>query len=481
MNSLSVTNNISYLLVFIEGVLSFFSPCIIPLIPVYMSYLAGNTEDLKSNGTITYNRRKVFIHTVFFVIGISFAFVILGMSFTALGKFFHEKQALFTKGAGILIIVLGLFQLGIFELKFLKSERKLPFNLTKYEANPLIAFLMGFTFSFAWTPCVGPALSSVLLFASSATTATKGYALILLYALGFVIPFLLLGLFTTQVLNFLKGHKKIVKYTVKLGGIILVAIGLMTFTGYMNGISNYLSTFTTAKEITSENLNASSDTEAEEDEIEDSSLNNGSDTNQSSDVQGNESNTNQSSNEKEDSSNGQTSSTNEDSNNDSSNVEEESETKAIPAFDFTLVDQYGNTHTLSDYKGKVVFLNFWATWCPPCREEMPHIEELYNSYNLNQDEVVILGVANPWSENYTNTREGTKEEVIAFLEENEYTFPVVFDETGDVYYDYMISSLPTTFMIDKEGNIFGYVPGMLTKANMLSIINQTLDSSNDAK
>ena len=240
----------------------------------------------------------------------------------------------------------------------------------------------------------------------------------------------------------------------------------MTFTGYMNGISNYLSTFTTEQDTRS-------NTESEEDELEESNSSNRSETDQSLDNQGNESNTNQSSNEKEDSSNGQISSTNEDSNNDSSNVEEESETQAIPAFDFTLVDQYGNTHTLSDYKGKVVFLNFWATWCPPCREEMPHIEELYNSYNLNQDEVVILGVANPWSENYTNTREGTKEEVIAF--------PVVFDETGDVYYDYMISSLPTTFMIDKEGNIFGYVPGMLTKANMLSIINQTLDSSNDAK
>ena len=110
---------------------------------------------------------------------------------------------------------------------------------------------------------------------------------------------------------------------------------------------------------------------------------------------------------------------------------------------------------------------------------MPHIEELYNSYNLNEDEVVFLGVANPWSEAYPNTREGTKDEVIEFLEDNGYTFPVVFDETGEVFSDYMINSLPTTFMIDKEGNIYGYVPGMLTKSNMLSIINQTLEASED--
>lgn len=426
-----------------------------------MSYLAGNTEDFHKDGTITFNRRKVFLHTVFFVFGISFAFIILGMSFTALGKFFHERQALFTKASGIIIIVLGLFQLGIFEFKFLKSERKLPFNLTKHEANPLIAFLMGFTFSFAWTPCVGPALSSVLLFASSAANSAKGYALILLYTLGFVIPFLLLGLFTTQVLNFLHGHRKIVKYTVKIGGVILILMGFMTFTGYMNGISNYLSSFTPSQNIQSEDINNNDSNEDDnsntEEDIDDTSTNSGVNDDTTDDSAG----------------------TNSSESNGVSDTSENEEVTVLPAFDFTLVDQYGNEHTLSDYKGKVVFLNFWATWCPPCREEMPHIEELYSSYNLNEDEVVFLGVANPWSEAYPNTREGTKEEVIEFLEDNGYTFPVVFDETGEVFSDYMISSLPTTFMIDKEGNIYGYVPGMLTKSNMLSIINQTLEASED--
>src|SRR5690554_5015716 len=213
-------DSISYLLVFMEGIISFFSPCVIPLIPIYMSYLAGNTKEVDSDGSISFRRKKVFFHTIFFVLGISSAFFLLGMSFTALGSFFQSNKMLFTRIGGIIIIVLGLFQLGIFELKFLNRERKFHLNLGKRNVNPLIAFLMGFTFSFAWTPCVGPALSSVLILASGANSNFIGQLLILLYAIGFIIPFLLLGLFTTQVLNFLKNNKNLLKYTVKIGGIL---------------------------------------------------------------------------------------------------------------------------------------------------------------------------------------------------------------------------------------------------------------------
>ncbi|MGI6706306.1 MAG: cytochrome c biogenesis CcdA family protein [Clostridia bacterium] len=240
MSSFIPTESISFFFVLSEGLLSFFSPCVIPLIPVYMGYLAGNTDDIGKDGKIIYNKRKVFLHTICFVLGISFAFFILGLSFTAIGKFFHSNQVLFSRIAGILIILLGLFQLGIFDLKFLNHERKIYYNIMEKQANPMVAFVMGFTFSFAWTPCVGPALSSVLILASSARTSLIGNGLVLVYAIGFVIPFLLLGLFTTQVLNFLDKHRKLMKYTVKAGGIILILMGIMTFTGWINGISAYL-------------------------------------------------------------------------------------------------------------------------------------------------------------------------------------------------------------------------------------------------
>lgn len=434
INSLVSTNSISFILVFLEGFLSFFSPCIIPLIPIYMGYLAGNTDDIGEDGSISYNRKKVFFHTIFFVLGISSAFFILGMSFTAIGSFFQSNQLLFTRLAGILIIILGLFQLGFFELKFLNRDRRFNYRLSKKKTNPLIAFIMGFTFSFAWTPCVGPALSSVLILASSASSSLTGNLLVLLYAIGFIIPFMILGLFTTQALNFLDKHQKLLKYTVKVGGVILIIMGVMTFTGWMNGISGYLNSFVSTT-ISDNNDNRQ---ENLEEDLGTSDIHN----------------------------------------NEQIEVDEDSETKDIPIIDFTLIDQYGNEHTLSDYKGKVVFLNFWATWCPPCRKEMPDIQSLYNEYNQNQDDVVFLGVANPRNENNINTREVDKDGIIRFLEENKLDFPVVFDESGEIFSLYGISSLPTTFLINKDGNIVGYAPGMLTKDIMKSVIEQTLKSTN---
>ena len=148
----------------------------------------------------------------------------------------------------------------------------------------------------------------------------------------------------------------------------------------------------------------------------------------------------------------------------------------IPAPDFTLTDQYGNTHTLSDYKGKTVFLNFWATWCGPCQSEMPDIQALYEKYGENSGDLVVLGIANPKTDAYPTNREGTQEEVEQFLDERGYTFPVLMDTTGQVFAYYGISAFPTTFMIDANGNVYGYVPGAMSASIMESVVQQTMDS-----
>lgn len=418
---LTTGNSISFIFVFLQGIFSFLSPCILPIIPIYVSYLAGNAKNISEDGTITYDRKKVFLNTVFFVLGISTVFFVLGLSFTTIGRVFNSNKILLSRISGVIIVLLGLFQLGLFNFEFLNREFRIKSKVNVKNMNPFVAYVMGFTFSFAWTPCVGPALSSILLLASSAKTAFLGNALVLIYALGFIIPFLLLGIFTTQALNFIKKNKRIVQYTIKAGGVIMVVMGIMTFTGFVNNITGYLSSNTSSISETPYNENSS--TNENNDEIK----------------------------EKYEGENNK--------NND-----------LMDSFDFTLTDQYGNVHTLSEYKGKTVFLNFFATWCPPCKMEMPHIEELYNEFNLNKDDIVILGVANPGG------REKDIDGIKEFLNSENLTFPVVFDDSGDTFSNYQIMSLPTTFMINEDGKVYGYVSGALSKDQMRSIIQQTKES-----
>ena len=407
-----VVGHISFLVVFLEGVLSFFSPCVLPLIPIYMGYLAGGGEQ-GADGTIVYDRRRVFWHTVCFVLGVSAAFFLLGLSFTALGTFFFAHKTLLSRVGGLIIMLLGLFQLGFFDANFLQREHRVHLNLSGKRMNPLVAFVMGFTFSFAWTPCVGPALSSVLIMASGAKTVFLGNLLVGVYAIGFVIPFLLLGLFTTQILGLLKNKQNLLRYTVKAGGVLLILMGFMTFTGWMNGVTSY--------------LNGVSAPPAQTEQAD----------------------------------------------------QQTSERKATPSVDFELADQFGQTHKLSDYQGKVVFINFWTTWCGYCQREMPHIQELYEEYGENTGDVIFLGLANPKSESNPYAQDEDIASITAFIEEGGYTFPTLFDTTNAVYDAYRIRSFPTTFMIDREGNIYGYVSGALTKDMMVNIIEQTMASTED--
>ena len=192
--SLTLTQSISALTVFVQGLLSFFSPCVLPLLPVYLGYLAGGFGEERS-------RKKLLWNTLFFVIGISGAFFLLGLGMTAVGQFFGRHQAAFVRIGGVIVILFALHQLGVIRFGSLERERRVHLDVGSLTMNTVTALVFGFTFSFAWTPCVGPALASVLLMASSATTMGKGLLLIGVYALGFVLPFLAVGVFADSTLG----------------------------------------------------------------------------------------------------------------------------------------------------------------------------------------------------------------------------------------------------------------------------------------
>lgn len=422
---LSLEVSVPVFTVFLQGLLSFFSPCVLPLIPLYIGYLSGGTRQVGEDGRVYFSRKKVMLNTFFFVLGVSFTFFLLGFSASVLGSFFKGSQVIFSRIGGILIVLFGFYQLGVFgQSKTLSQEHRLPFRLDKLAMSPITALIMGFTFSFAWTPCVGPALSSVLLMTASASTKVWAYILIGVYTIGFVLPFLAVGIFSTTLLDLFKKHGNVVKYTVKIGGVLMILMGLMMFTGKMNSITGYLTNVTQEQQASKEK-----DQNKEKDKVKEE--------------------------EKE-------------------NVQEKEEKKKeMPdALPMKLKDQYGNVHDLADYKGKVIFLNFWATWCPPCRAEMPEIQKLYEEYSAKEDsEVVIMGIAAP-----LHGREQDLDGVKKFLEENGYTYPVLMDESGEFFTQYGITSFPTTFMITKEGKVYGYVSGQLTEDIMRDIISQTLNA-----
>lgn len=446
----SLELNVPALTVFLQGLLSFFSPCVLPLIPLYMGYLSGGTGKMGEDGKMYYQRGTVMRNTLFFVLGVSFAFFLLGLGMTAIGRFFGRNQMLFARIGGILVFGFGLYQLGVFGTsRLLGKERRLPFKLDIMAMSPVTALILGFTFSFAWTPCVGPALASVLIMAASASTQAMGILLIGVYTLGFVLPFLAVGLFTASLLDFFKKHNQVVKYTVKIGGVLMLIMGALMFTGKMNSVTGYLSRLSSQEQ--QENPEGEALPKGEE-----SDGKTGEEKKENSEADGVKTTTESENHPAETEEGGK----------------EQGEAKALPpAIDFTLTDQYGNSHTLSDYKGKTVFLNFWATWCPPCRAEMPDIQKIYDSYKEAEDDsLVILGVASPGQ-----GQEGTKEEISGFLEENGYTYPVLMDTTGEQFANYGVYALPTTFMIDRDGNVFGYVSGGLSEDIMLSIIEQTME------
>lgn len=219
--------------VFIAGILSFFAPCILPLLPVYISYFGGEEgEDVKviRIGKLTINP-KVVLRSMIFVGGLSTSFIILGFGAGALGSFINSR--IFYIISGLVVILLGIHQTGLLKLNFLQREKKLQLKRSK-RSDLLGTYLLGFTFSFGWSPCIGPVLGAVLGVSASEGQAAYGGLLMLVYALGLMIPFLIISIFSDALLRHVKKLNKHMNKIKVVGGIIIILMGILLMTDSLN-------------------------------------------------------------------------------------------------------------------------------------------------------------------------------------------------------------------------------------------------------
>ena len=211
------TQELFYSTIYIAGILSFFSPCIFPVIPVYLSIL--------SNG-----EKKSISKTIAFVIGLSTTFVILGFGAGIIGEiFFNEKVRII---AGIVIVILGLFQMEILKLKFLEKTKMIEHNTEK--TSIFSTFLLGLTFSLGWTPCVGPILASILVVASSSNDVTKSILYMLVYVIGMATPFIIFSLASKILFKKMSFIKKYLPLIKKIGGLLIIIMGILLIFNKLN-------------------------------------------------------------------------------------------------------------------------------------------------------------------------------------------------------------------------------------------------------
>jgi len=221
--------DISFSLAFLAGVLSFLSPCVLPLVPSYISFITGvSFEDLKSSADRRRIRYLTITNSLAFISGFSLIFIALGASSSVVGRFLFEYQDWIRIIGGILVIFFGLFVSGVLKLDFLTRERK--FHLTGKPAGYIGTFFVGMTFAAAWTPCIGPILGTILVYASSKASALYGFKLLAVYSFGLALPFFLSSLMFNSFLSYSAKIRKYMRGIMIASGLLLILFGILLLT-----------------------------------------------------------------------------------------------------------------------------------------------------------------------------------------------------------------------------------------------------------
>jgi cytochrome c-type biogenesis protein len=237
-----MSQEVTLLTAFAAGFLSFISPCVLPLIPGYISFISGLTlEEMQGKAPGSSSRARVLLVSSSFVLGFTVIFVAAGASASALGKFIYAQSPILEKIAGTLLVVLGLHMMGVFRIRLLESDKRI--HTQRKPAGPIGAFLVGTAFAFAWTPCIGPILGGILAMAASRESVGEGMQMLAVYSLGLGVPFLLTSVAIDRFFTAAARIRKYYRVIELVSGALLIGVGLLIFFDQFTLIARYLTPY----------------------------------------------------------------------------------------------------------------------------------------------------------------------------------------------------------------------------------------------
>ncbi|HEX8146371.1 MAG TPA: cytochrome c biogenesis protein/redoxin [Pyrinomonadaceae bacterium] len=402
-------SNITIAIAFAAGLLSFLTPCVLPLVPGYISLISGvSVEHLKGEGggSRTAARRAVIVNSLAFNAGVSLIFVLLGATAGWVGNVLFSTPWVRIVG-GLVIILFGLQMMGVLKIGALYRDTR-KFSEDK-PSGPLGAALLGVAFAAGWTPCIGPILGGIIGLAATSGGWKSGLVLSAFYAAGLAIPFLVVGLLMNAFLGFYAKFRRHLHKVEVASGVLLIVIGLMVASNSLTWVSSVASRYLpNAENVLKQDAPA--------DPIPKPTVQNAAG----------------------------------------------AAAGAEPAPDVDLTTLDGKPLKVSELRGQVVLLNFWATWCVPCRSEIPSLNAMHR--DLSGRGFRVLGV----------TTNDSAELVRDYQKEVKQDYTVALGDDG-VASKYSVGVLPTTFIIDRQGRIRHTVIGEKSRAQFEALINPLLD------
>ena len=368
----------------LAGFLSFASPCVLPIVPGYLTFITGMSfDELTERQGSSQVMMSALVKSLPFVLGFSLVFISLGASASAVSSLLRSNLGLLKGVAGVGIMVLGLHLTGLLPIPALLRERR--FGGEHAQPGTVRAFVAGLLFAFGWTPCVGPILAGILALAATSENLSRGVLLLAAYSLGLGIPFILSAAFLNGFLSMFKGVKGYLRQVEIASGVLLMLVGVLIFTDKMSWISSKL-TFLNPEELLVMEPADSAEAGIQAVFAVDNSTEYGD-------------------------------------------------------YNFRLTTIDGDEVSLADYQGKVVLVNFWATWCGPCVVETPALVRMYNKYK--KQGFAVIGVA------LQSEEDGVKN----FAKKHRIPYAIGRDTEEDIGLRYQVFALPSSFLFSPDGKV----------------------------